>query len=165
MNNISVYPNDENIYLTVRQILDNYGLQNLPYYRFKQWWDLPSSKPIEFSGYITLESILEDYYHNDIGDDADIDFSCHEQALIVIIKKYYLFDNKAMFNRISDVIGYPVPLAKQQKFIDSVDFFINLNDVHADVQHQLHFSPYNMSSRLSKQLIADVLKCLPHADL
>lgn len=156
---------NKNVYFTVRQILNNYGLQNLPYYRFKQWWDLPSSKPIDFSGYITLESIVEDFYASEIDDDTDIDFSCHEQALIVIIKKYYLFDNKAMFKRISDIIGYLVPLVEQQKFIDSVDFFINLNDVHADVQHQLHFSPYNMSSHLSKQLINDVLECLSHNDL
>lgn len=156
---------NKNVYFTVRQILNNYGLQNLPYYRFKQWWDLPSSKPIDFSGYITLESIVEDFYASEIDDNTDIDFSCHEQALIVIIKKYYLFDNKAMFQRISDIIGYLVPLVEQQKFIDSVDFFINLNDVHADVQHQLHFSPYNMSSHLSKQLINDVLECLSHNDL
>lgn len=163
MNDVSSY--NKNVYFAVRQILNNYGLQHLPYYRFKRWWDLPSSKPIDFSGYITLESIVEDFYASEIDDNTDIDFSCHEQALVVIIKKYYLSDNKAMFKRISDVIGYPLPLAEQHKFIDSVEFFINFNDVHADVQHQLHFPPYNMLSRLSKQLITDVLECLSHNNL
>lgn len=112
MNDISSY--NKNVYFTIRQILNNYGLQSLPYYRFKQWWNLPSSKPIDFSGYITLESIVEDFYASEIDDSTDIDFSCHEQALVILVKKYYLFDNKVMFNRINDVIGYSIPLTEQQ---------------------------------------------------
>lgn len=155
---VDSYLNDQQTYLTVRRILDGYGLQKLSYYLFKHWWDLPNSQHIEFSGYISLETIVEDHYY-DADDDTEIDFLAHEQALIVIIKKHYLDDHQKMFSELSREIGYAIPQSNYEGFLDSIEFYINLNSTHSTVQHQLYFSPYNMPTKLSKQLVQDMLAC------
>lgn len=156
-NDVDSYLSDKKTYLTVRRILDDYGLQELSYYLFKKWWDLPDSQHIEFSGYSTLETIVEDHYYAGEDDDTEIDFSVHEQALIAIIRKYYLDDSQIMFNELSREIGYEVPHSEYESFLETIEFFTNFNPIHNSIQHQLHFSPYNMPTKLSKQLVQDEL--------
>lgn len=157
-NDVDSYLSDKQNYLTVRKVLDNYGLQELPYHLFKQWWGLPDSQHIEFSGYSTLETIVENHYISE-DDDTEIDFSAHEQSLTAIIKKHYSSDSQIMFNELSREIGYEIPHSEYESFLDTIDFFTNFSPIHNSVQHQLSFSPYNMPTKLSKQLVQDMLAC------
>lgn len=157
-NDVDSYLSDKQNYLTVRKVLDNYGLQELSYHLFKQWWGLPDSQHIDFSGYSTLETIVENHYISE-DDDTEIDFSAHEQSLTAIIKKHYSSDSQIMFNELSREIGYEIPHSEYESFLGTIDFFTNFSPIHNSVQHQLNFSPYNMPTKLSKQLVQDMLAC------
>ena len=111
----------------------------------------------DFSGYSTLETYISEYYDESNETDDDIDFFIYEPALTAVIKQYYLINHPVMFEKISKIIGYDFPPTKYDAFLNSIEFFSNLSPVYSLVQHQLYFPPYNLSARLSKQLIQDVM--------